>query len=69
MVDLSKLKIPARKLISQLMAKGIKLYEWTEYVARAVTNLNVTEQDIRLSAREIIAAIETIMALDHHHKR
>lgn len=60
MLDLTQLNIPAKNLISQLEVQGIKLYEWTEYVARAVTSLNVTEASIRASARQIIATLKNL---------
>lgn len=61
MIDLSQLKIPAIRLINILAQNGVMLYEWSEYVARAVTNLNVSEQDIKYSAREIVSAMEMLV--------
>lgn len=60
-LDLSKLKIPALELISLLSTKGIMLHEWSEYRARAVTNLNVSDEDVTSGAREIISAIKVLV--------
>lgn len=61
MFDLAQLKIPASKLIAELAIRGVRLYEWSEYIARAVANLNVTEQNIRFSAEEIIKTIKAMI--------
>lgn len=61
MLDLSQLKIPAIRLINILAQNGVMLYEWSEYVARAVTNLSVSEQDIKYSAREIVSTMEMLV--------
>lgn len=63
MFDLAKLKIPASNLITELSRRGVRLYEWSEYIARAVTNLNVTEQDIRFSAEEIVKTIKEMISI------
>ena len=47
------------------MLRKVKLYEWSEYIARAVANLNVTETDIHFSAKEIIMAIKNLTYLNN----
>jgi threonine aldolase len=61
MLDLSKLKIPAVRLVQLLATKGIMLHEWSEYVLRVVTNLNVSELDVRHSAKEIGSTIKVLI--------
>ena len=63
MLDLTKTRIPAKKLVDALKIRMVYLYEWSYYVVRGVTNLNVNREDIKVCAKTIISEIKLLAHL------
>lgn len=54
MIYTKNLGLTAQEFVEACKEKGVLLYPWSEYTVRAVTNINVTEEDIKLASEIII---------------
>jgi hypothetical protein len=61
MLDLRELNVSASVFSNLLKDQGVLLYPWSEYIIRAVTHKDISEDNIRLASKKILSVKNKIM--------
>ncbi|MFT8350630.1 threonine aldolase family protein [Clostridium saccharoperbutylacetonicum] len=54
MIDTNNLNVTSEEFVRLCKEKGVLVYPWAPYIVRAVTNMNVTAEDIKVAASKIL---------------